>query len=145
MARAVLGLTAYGAARPQRRRTPRPRLAPGIDDASHPRDLSEGRKRAPILAIQLSAAPRALLLAEPTRGLDYRAKTELVRIVDALAAQGRTVVISPHDAEFAARAADRIGSWSSTVLTTFRRAARRARFQAPVRFAGPKLSDSRGR
>ncbi|PBC93085.1 hypothetical protein BX281_0849 [Streptomyces sp. Ag82_O1-15] len=125
MARAVLGLTAYGAAR----------------HASHPCGLSEGRKRALVLAIQLSAAPRALLLAEPTRGLDYRAKTELVRIVDALAAQGRTVVISPHDAEFAARAADRIGSWSSTVLTTFRR----ARFQAPVRFAGPKLSDSRGR
>ena len=48
-----------------------------------------------------------LLLDEPTRGLDYRAKTALIGIVDALAAEGRSVVISTHDMEFAARAADR--------------------------------------
>lgn len=111
MARAVLGRTAHGAARPQRRRTPRPRLRRESTTRPNPRDLSEGQKRVlvlAILAIQLSAAPRALLLDEPTRGLDYRAKTELVRSVDALAAQGRTVVISTHDVEFAARAADRV-------------------------------------
>ncbi|MFJ1648312.1 ABC transporter ATP-binding protein [Streptomyces sp. NPDC088258] len=84
------------------------RLAPGIPDDTHPRDLSEGQKLALVLAIQLSAAPRVLLLDEPTRGLDYRAKTELVRIVDALAAEGRAVVISTHDVEFVARAADRV-------------------------------------
>ncbi|MFJ4790316.1 ABC transporter ATP-binding protein [Streptomyces sp. NPDC088794] len=84
------------------------RLAPGIPDDTHPRDLSEGQKLALVLAIQLSAAPRVLLLDEPTRGLDYRAKTELVRIVDALAAEGRAVVIATHDVEFVARAADRV-------------------------------------
>ncbi|MFI1031507.1 ABC transporter ATP-binding protein [Streptomyces sp. NPDC020951] len=84
------------------------RLAPGIDDATHPRDLSEGQKLALVLAIQLSAAPRAVLLDEPTRGLDYRAKTALIGIVDALAAEGRAVVISTHDVEFVARAADRV-------------------------------------
>ncbi|ADI04385.1 putative ABC transporter ATP-binding protein [Streptomyces bingchenggensis BCW-1] len=84
------------------------RLAPGIDDATHPRDLSEGQKLALVLAIQLSAAPRVVLLDEPTRGLDYRAKTELIGIVHALAAEGRAVVISTHDVEFAARAADRV-------------------------------------
>ncbi|GGS24372.1 cobalt ABC transporter ATP-binding protein [Streptomyces nojiriensis] len=84
------------------------RLAPGIDDATHPRDLSEGQKLALVLAIQLSAAPRVLLLDEPTRGLDYRAKAELIRIVDDLAAEGRAVVISTHDVEFVARAADRV-------------------------------------
>ncbi|MFJ7071186.1 ABC transporter ATP-binding protein [Streptomyces sp. NPDC098781] len=84
------------------------RLAPGIDDATHPRDLSEGQKLALVLAIQLSAAPRVVLLDEPTRGLDYRAKTELIAIVDALAAEGRAVVISTHDVEFAARAAGRV-------------------------------------
>ncbi|MCP3758021.1 ABC transporter ATP-binding protein [Streptomyces sp. TBY4] len=84
------------------------RLAPGIPDTSHPRDLSEGQKLALVLAIQLAAAPRVLLLDEPTRGLDYRAKSELVRIVDALAAEGRAVVISTHDVEFVARAADRV-------------------------------------
>lgn len=33
------------------------RLAPGIDGATHPRDLSEGQKLALVLAIQLTAAP----------------------------------------------------------------------------------------
>ncbi|RMB81075.1 ABC transporter ATP-binding protein [Streptomyces shenzhenensis] len=84
------------------------RLAPGIDDATHPRDLSEGQKLALALAIQLSAAPRIVLLDEPTRGLDYRAKTALIGVVDILAAEGRAVVISTHDVEFAARAADRV-------------------------------------
>ncbi|MET9606710.1 ATP-binding cassette domain-containing protein [Streptomyces sp. NPDC006512] len=84
------------------------RLAPGIPGATHPRDLSEGQKLALVLAIQLAAAPRVLLLDEPTRGLDYRAKSELIRIVDGLAAEGRAVVISTHDVEFVARAADRV-------------------------------------
>ncbi|MFB7226653.1 ABC transporter ATP-binding protein [Streptomyces fimicarius] len=84
------------------------RLAPGIDGATHPRDLSEGQKLALVLAIQLTAAPRVLLLDEPTRGLDYRAKTQLIAMVDELAAEGRSVVISTHDVEFAARAADRV-------------------------------------
>ncbi|MFJ2784141.1 MULTISPECIES: ABC transporter ATP-binding protein [unclassified Streptomyces] len=84
------------------------RLAPGIPDASHPRDLSEGQKLALVLAIQLAAAPRVLLLDEPTRGLDYRAKSALTGIVDSLAAEGRSVVVSTHDVEFVARSADRV-------------------------------------
>ncbi|NEE08833.1 AAA family ATPase, partial [Streptomyces sp. SID7499] len=84
------------------------RLAPGIPDTTHPRDLSEGQTLALVLAIQLAAAPRVVLLDEPTRGLDYRAKGELIDIVDGLAAEGRTVVISTHDVEFVARAADRV-------------------------------------
>ncbi|MFE2324393.1 ABC transporter ATP-binding protein [Streptomyces sp. NPDC059385] len=91
-----------------RARTILDRLAPGIPDSTHPRDLSEGQKLALVLAIQLTAAPRVLLLDEPTRGLDYRAKSELIRIVDDLAAEGRAVVISTHDVEFVARAADRV-------------------------------------
>ncbi|WP_326586255.1 ABC transporter ATP-binding protein [Streptomyces sp. NBC_01294] len=91
-----------------RARTILDRLAPGIPDTTHPRDLSEGQKLALVLAIQLTAAPRVLLLDEPTRGLDYRAKGELIRIVDDLAAEGRAVVISTHDVEFVARAADRV-------------------------------------
>ncbi|MGP3757123.1 ABC transporter ATP-binding protein [Streptomyces sp. IBSNAI001] len=84
------------------------RLAPGIDDATHPRDLSEGQKLALVLAIQLAATPQVLLLDEPTRGLDYGAKAELTRIVAGLAAEGRSVVISTHDVEFVARTADRV-------------------------------------
>ncbi|MFD0400536.1 ABC transporter ATP-binding protein [Kitasatospora sp. NPDC127121] len=84
------------------------RLAPGIPDGTHPRDLSEGQKLALVLAIQLAAASRVVLLDEPTRGLDYHAKEALTGIVDALAAEGRTVVVSTHDVEFVAAAADRV-------------------------------------
>jgi len=84
------------------------RLAPGIADEIHPRDLSEGQRLALVLAIQLRAAPRVILLDEPTRGLDYPAKRALIRIVDSLAAEGRSVVISTHDVEFVASAADRV-------------------------------------
>ncbi|MFI6349204.1 ABC transporter ATP-binding protein [Streptomyces sp. NPDC050560] len=84
------------------------RLAPGIPDTTHPRDLSEGQRLALVLAVQLTAAPAVVLLDEPTRGLDYRAKSALVHTVDGLAAEGRAVVVSTHDVEFAARAADRV-------------------------------------
>ena len=52
-------------------------LAPGIPEELDPRDLSEGQRLSLVLAIQLSAAPRVLLLDEPTRGLDYQAKAQL--------------------------------------------------------------------
>ncbi|MEU2458235.1 ATP-binding cassette domain-containing protein [Streptomyces sp. NPDC012473] len=84
------------------------RLALGISDVTHPRDLSEGQKLSLVLAIQLAAAPQVVLLDEPTRGLDYRAKAALTEIVAVLVEEGRTVVISTHDVEFVARTADRV-------------------------------------
>jgi energy-coupling factor transporter ATP-binding protein EcfA2 len=84
------------------------RLAPGMPDDIHPRDLSEGQRLSLVLAVQLRAAPPVVLLDEPTRGLDYNAKRALVRIVDELAAEGRAVLISTHDVEFVAAAADRV-------------------------------------
>ena len=84
------------------------RLAPGVPDDVHPRDLSEGQRLALVLAIQLVAAPLVILLDEPTRGLDYTGKRALVGILDSLAAEGRVVAISTHDVEFVAAAADRV-------------------------------------
>jgi energy-coupling factor transport system ATP-binding protein len=72
------------------------RLAPGIPDDLHPRDLSEGQRLALVLAIQLEAAPRVLLLDEPTRGLDYAGKRALVGILDLLAGD-RVVVMADGD------------------------------------------------
>ncbi|MGD9960904.1 ABC transporter ATP-binding protein [Nocardioides sp.] len=82
------------------------RLAPGIDDESHPRDLSEGQRLALVLAIVLAARPRILLLDEPTRGLDYPAKAELSRVLRDLAADGHPVFVATHDVEFVAQVAD---------------------------------------
>jgi energy-coupling factor transport system ATP-binding protein len=84
------------------------RLAPGVPDDMHPRDLSEGQRLSLVLAIQLVAAPRVLLLDEPTRGLDYTGKRALIDILDTLAGAGHAVAISTHDVEFVAAAADRV-------------------------------------
>ncbi|WP_300676303.1 ABC transporter ATP-binding protein [Nocardioides sp.] len=82
------------------------RLVPGIPDQRHPRDLSEGQRLALALAIVLAADPPVLLLDEPTRGLDYLAKTALVQILREQAAAGRAVLVATHDVEFVAHVAD---------------------------------------
>ncbi len=84
------------------------RLTPGIVSDIHPRDLSEGQRLSLVLAVQLAAAPDVVLLDEPTRGLDYPAKRSFIAILDQLVAEGRSVVVSTHDVEFAAAAADRV-------------------------------------
>ncbi|WP_353649669.1 ATP-binding cassette domain-containing protein [Nakamurella sp. A5-74] len=83
------------------------RLTPGIPPARHPRDLSEGQRLSLVLAVQLTARPRVILLDEPTRGLDYPAKSALARTLRALAADGHAIAVSTHDVEFAATVSDR--------------------------------------
>jgi energy-coupling factor transporter ATP-binding protein EcfA2 len=84
------------------------RLVGGVDPASHPRDLSEGQRLALVLAVQLVGAPGVVLLDEPTRGLDYLAKSHLHSVIDELVEDGRAVVVSTHDVEFVAQVADRV-------------------------------------
>ncbi|MFC9285993.1 ABC transporter ATP-binding protein [Streptomyces sp. NPDC057052] len=83
-------------------------LLPGIPDDTHPRDLSEGQRLTLALAIVLAARPPLLLLDEPTRGLDYAAKTRLVGVVRGLAAAGHAIVLATHDVELAAELAHRV-------------------------------------
>ncbi|WP_043683722.1 ABC transporter ATP-binding protein [Streptomyces xylophagus] len=83
-------------------------LLPGVTDGIHPRDLSEGQRLALALAIVLTARPPLLLLDEPTRGLDYAAKSRLVTILRALAAEGHAIVLATHDVELAAELAHRV-------------------------------------
>ena len=84
------------------------RLAPEVADESHPRDLSEGQRLCLALAVVLSGKPPLLLLDEPTRGLDYGAKTRLVGILRDLAAAGHAVLLSTHDVELVAEVATRV-------------------------------------
>jgi len=83
-------------------------VAPGIDTAANPRDLSEGQRLALAVAVQLAAAPHVLLLDEPTRGLDYPAKERLAGLLRKLTAGGHAVVVASHDVEFLAFLADRV-------------------------------------
>jgi energy-coupling factor transporter ATP-binding protein EcfA2 len=83
-------------------------LAGDIDLQRHPRDLSEGQRLMLALSIVLAARPRLLLLDEPTRGLDYRAKRRLVEVLRTLAATGHAVVVATHDVELVAEACTRV-------------------------------------
>jgi energy-coupling factor transport system ATP-binding protein len=83
-------------------------LVEGVDEAAHPRDLSEGQRLALALAVTLTAAPPLLLLDEPTRGLDYPAKAALASRLGKLAEAGHCVVVSTHDVEFCAEFATRV-------------------------------------
>lgn len=83
-------------------------LAPGIDPARHPRDLSEGQRMCLALAVVLCGSPPLLLLDEPTRGLDYPAKARLAEHLRRFVGRGGSVLLSTHDVELVAGLADRV-------------------------------------
>lgn len=78
----------------------------GFEDRD-PRDLSGGERQRLALAIVMQDDPAALLLDEPTRGMDRERKLELAKMLRELAANGMAVVVATHDAAFAAEFADR--------------------------------------
>ena len=83
-------------------------LAPDVEDGTHPRDLSEGQRLALALAVVLAGKPPLVLLDEPTRGLDYGAKSRLVASLRSLAAERHGVLVATHDVELVAELADRV-------------------------------------
>jgi energy-coupling factor transport system ATP-binding protein len=73
----------------------------------HPRSLSGGeRQRVAIAAVAVGGA-RALLLDEPTRGMDAASRRALEHAIREHAAGGGAVVLATHDVELAARSATR--------------------------------------
>ncbi|MFQ5613196.1 MAG: ABC transporter ATP-binding protein [Anaerolineae bacterium] len=84
------------------------RLGLGGLAGAYPRDLSAGERQRAALAAILAAEPQLLLLDEPTRGLDYRNKEQLTRILKDLCRRGVTVVMATHDVELVAHSADRV-------------------------------------
>ncbi len=76
--------------------------------AAYPRDLSVGQRQRVALGAVSVTKPKILLLDEPTRGLDYAAKSSLSAIWKEWQDKGMALVIVTHDIELAARVADRI-------------------------------------
>jgi len=75
---------------------------------SYPRDLSVGQRQRVALGAVTVTHPRLLLLDEPTRGMDYPAKREMIRLLQSWQAEGMGALLVTHDVELAAQAADRI-------------------------------------
>ena len=82
---------------------------------AHPRDLSAGERRCLAIVVQTAGAPRALLLDEPTRGLDPDASRLVADAIVSQAAGGTAVLFATHDAAFAALG-DRTLRMDSSVL-----------------------------
>ena len=72
------------------------------------RTLSGGQKQRLSLACALVGDPELLFLDEPTTGLDPQSRRQTWEIVESLKARGRTVLITTHYMEEAARLCDRV-------------------------------------
>jgi len=75
---------------------------------THPLDMSAGERQRAALAAMLAGRPAAILLDEPTRGMDYETKELLVANLRRRCAAGATVILASHDVELAGRCADRV-------------------------------------
>jgi ABC-2 type transport system ATP-binding protein len=76
---------------------------------AHVRTLSGGQKQRLSLGCALVGDPELLFLDEPTTGLDPQSRRQTWEIVEGLKARGRTVVLTTHYMEEAARLCDRVG------------------------------------
>ena len=73
-----------------------------------PHQLSGGEAQRVAIARALAMDPPVLLMDEPTASLDPARRGELAATLRQLASEGRTVVVSTHDRDFARSFADRI-------------------------------------
>ena len=81
-------------------------VATGIEQLTN--TVSGGNQQKVLLAKWLIPSPRVLILDEPTRGIDVRAKAEIHRIISHLAAQGIAIILISDDAQEVIGMADRI-------------------------------------
>lgn len=82
----------------------------GIGDKCdvYPAQLSGGQQQRAAIARALCMEPEALLFDEPTSALDPELEQEVVRVIKALADEGRTMLIVTHDMKMAADVSDHV-------------------------------------
>ncbi len=76
--------------------------------AKYPAQLSGGQKQRVAIARALAVEPDILLFDEPTSALDPESVGEVIEVMSALAAEGRTMLTVTHEMGFAREAASRI-------------------------------------
>ena len=82
----------------------------GIGDKADawPAQLSGGQQQRAAIARALCMEPKALLFDEPTSALDPELEQEVVKVIKALAEEGRTMLLVTHDMRLAADVSDHV-------------------------------------
>ncbi len=82
----------------------------GIGDKAdaYPAQLSGGQQQRAAIARALCMEPKALLFDEPTSALDPELEQEVVRVIKALAEEGRTMLLVTHDMAMARDVSDHV-------------------------------------
>ena len=83
-----------------------------------PRQLSGGEAQRVAIARALAPDPAVLLMDEPTAALDPARRQSLGELLRGLAHQGRALLISTHDVDFAETHADRVVTLSDGIVAT---------------------------
>jgi polar amino acid transport system ATP-binding protein len=74
----------------------------------YPERLSGGQQQRVAIARALAQEPRLILFDEPTSALDPELVGEVLKVIEELAAEGRSMMLVTHEIRFAAHVADRI-------------------------------------
>lgn len=69
-----------------------------------PSEMSGGQQQRVAIARAIAARPPVILADEPTGNLDSKSSVEIIKILQALHQEGRTVIIITHDPEIAEQA-----------------------------------------
>lgn len=75
---------------------------------AYPAMLSGGQQQRAAIARALCMEPRALLFDEPTSALDPELEQEVIKVIKALAEEGRTMILVTHDMRLAADVSDHV-------------------------------------
>ena len=82
----------------------------GLSDKrnEYPSRLSGGQRQRVAIARALTMEPKVLLFDEPTSALDPSLVGEVLKVMESLAHEGRTMIVVTHEMAFAREAADRV-------------------------------------
>jgi len=75
---------------------------------AYPAELSGGQQQRAAIARALAMEPEALLFDEPTSALDPELVGEVMRVLRALAEEGRTMIVVTHEMGFAREVSNRV-------------------------------------
>ncbi|MCI4663457.1 MAG: MacB family efflux pump subunit [Neomegalonema sp.] len=114
------------------------RLGLGDRMGHRPGQLSGGQQQRVSIARALMNGAEVILADEPTGALDSRSGEEVLRILEELHAEGKTVVMVTHDAEVAARCRRIVELRDGEIVSD-----RRQEGRADMRGAGPEAAPKR--